>query len=166
MLPMRLREKAYKTIVRPGLEYASSITDPYLAKDIKKLESVQRHAARFVTNNPRHKYNPETERVSVTSLINELGWKPLQERRKDARCILMFRVLKDLVAVPEELKPQRPNHGLRSSPKKQLPHVRSNIHAHAHSFIPRTSRDWNRLPQSARSADDIEGFKAAIQPMV
>jgi len=51
MLPEKLREKAYLTIIRPGIEYATSITDPYLSKDIKKLEGVQRHAARFVTNN-------------------------------------------------------------------------------------------------------------------
>ena len=73
MLPEHLREKAYLTIVRPGLEYACSITDPYRPGEIKTLDKVQRHAARFVTNNPRTRYNPETEPVSVDRLLDRLG---------------------------------------------------------------------------------------------
>ena len=40
-VPQELRERAYFTIVRPGFEYASSITDPYLKKDVKRFESIQ-----------------------------------------------------------------------------------------------------------------------------
>ena len=167
MLPVRLREKAYLTIVRPGLEYASSITDPYLKKDTKKLEDVQRHAARFVTNNPLRRFNAETEQVSVTSLLDDLGWQTLKERRKNARCTLMFRVREDLVAVPEEFKPRQPNTHLRSSHRNTvLSTKKSKVDSHHYSFIPRTSRDWNRLPLSARTADTLEGFKAALQPLV
>ena len=32
----------YKTVVRPGLEYASSTWNPWLKSDIEKLEKVQR----------------------------------------------------------------------------------------------------------------------------
>ena len=66
-------------MVRPGLEYASSTTDPYLNRDIKQLEGEQRHAARFVSNNPHTRFCPETDHVSVTSLIDKLGWQPLKE---------------------------------------------------------------------------------------
>ena len=166
MLPEKLREKAYLTIVRPGVEYASSITDPYLQKDVKKLEGVQRHAARFMTNNPRYCFNPETDHhVSVSALIKDLGRQSLEERRKNARCTLMYRVLNDLVAVPDDLKPKQAGRELRSTKRKHLPHVKSNLTAHENSFIPRTSRDWNRLPPSAITAETIEGFKAALQPL-
>ena len=40
-VPQQLRERAYFTIVRPALEYASAITDPYLKDDISKLDKVQ-----------------------------------------------------------------------------------------------------------------------------
>ena len=33
------------------MEYASEAWDPHLVKDIKKVEAVQRSAARFVKNN-------------------------------------------------------------------------------------------------------------------
>ena len=37
------------SIVRSTLEYSSIVWDPYLQKDIDKLEKVQRRAARFIT---------------------------------------------------------------------------------------------------------------------
>ena len=44
-----VKEQAYKTLVRPTLEYACSVWDPYFTEDINKLEKVQRRAARYVT---------------------------------------------------------------------------------------------------------------------
>ena len=37
---------AYLTLVRPIMEYATSVWDPYYNTDIYKLEKVQRRAAR------------------------------------------------------------------------------------------------------------------------
>jgi len=39
---------AYLSLVRPHLEYATAVWDPYAAKDIQQLERVQRRAVRFV----------------------------------------------------------------------------------------------------------------------
>ena len=60
--PRSVRETAYKTLVRPTLEYGSAAWDPYYEKDIQKLEGVQRRAARFCTFN----YNPY---ASVTEML-------------------------------------------------------------------------------------------------
>jgi hypothetical protein len=37
--------------VRPSVEYASAVWDPYTRNQINQLEQVQRRAARFVNNN-------------------------------------------------------------------------------------------------------------------
>jgi hypothetical protein len=42
---------AYTTLVRPSIEYASSVWDPYTRNNIHQLEAIQRRAARFVCNN-------------------------------------------------------------------------------------------------------------------
>ena len=63
-----LKYKAYKTIVRPMLEYLAAIWDPYTKDNISEIEMVQRMAARFVMNRW-----DRTERV--INMILVLGWK-------------------------------------------------------------------------------------------
>jgi len=46
--PFHIREHCYTTLVRPQLEYASSVWDNNIQCNVNKLESVQRRAARFV----------------------------------------------------------------------------------------------------------------------
>ena len=57
----------YISIVRPLLEYGSAIWDPYLQKDIRSIEMVQRRAARWVKSD--YRYNN-----SVTSMLEDLPW--------------------------------------------------------------------------------------------
>ena len=42
---------AYTTLIRPILEYASTVWDPYTATNTHKLEMVQRRSARLVMHN-------------------------------------------------------------------------------------------------------------------
>ena len=48
--PPHIKAICYKYMVRPILEYASSVCDPHTNVNIQKLESVQRCAARFCLN--------------------------------------------------------------------------------------------------------------------
>ena len=75
--PELTKESGYKSLVRPVLEYACSVWDPHTAKDINKIEAVQRRAARFV----KSKYKKED---SVSSMIKDLKWNTLEQRRKKA----------------------------------------------------------------------------------
>ena len=45
--PPHIKTACYKSMVRPILEYACSVWDPHTNVNIQKVESVQRHAARF-----------------------------------------------------------------------------------------------------------------------
>ena len=49
--PTSVKNSCYKSIVRPIIEYASSVWDPHTTISIQKLESIQKRAARFCFNN-------------------------------------------------------------------------------------------------------------------
>ena len=43
----QIREMAYQSLVRPQLEYSASVWDLHVKEQIKKIEMVQRRAARW-----------------------------------------------------------------------------------------------------------------------
>ena len=91
-----MKEAAYKTLVRPILEYGSTVWDPHCKGLNDELENVQKRAARFVTRN----YSYETG--SMTGILEELKWETLQKRRKDNRLILMYKGLKGKARIPTD----------------------------------------------------------------
>ena len=48
-----VKEQAYKALVGPTLEFACPVWDPYLEKNVNKLEAIQRRAARWAVNRHR-----------------------------------------------------------------------------------------------------------------
>jgi len=76
-----VKDQAYKSLVRPILEYSQSVWDPYTATDIQQLESVQRRATRFTMSRYRRT-------SSVGAMLEDLNWEPLISRRRTARLVL------------------------------------------------------------------------------
>jgi len=102
------KTKAYLSLVRPCLEFASSAWDPYLAKDIECLDKIQRRAARFVCRDYRHT-------TSVSGLIEKLGWQPLTDRRKIARLVHFYKIVNKTSPIePDSLC--KPSRSTRSTP--------------------------------------------------
>ena len=80
-----LREMAYKTLVRPLVEYSSSIWSPYTKCNVDKLEMKQRRVARWTSNN----YSPY---ASVKGMLQSPGWRSLEQRRSDFRLCLFGQI--------------------------------------------------------------------------
>ena len=87
-----LREMAYKTLVRPLVEYSSSVWSPYTKSNVARLEMVQRRAARWTLS----EYSPY---ASVTQMLQSLGWRSLEQRRSDFRLCLFYKIIYGLVAI-------------------------------------------------------------------
>ena len=150
----KLKSQAYKTLVRPKLEYAASVWDPYHAKDIHQVEMVQRRAARWATG--RH-HNTS----SVTEMLADLGWPTLAERRRQARLILLYKILEAQIAVTHHLIASKRQ--VRVNHPRSLLQQHTNTEAHRLSFFPRTTVDWNSLPRETATAANYNQFRRLLE---
>ena len=147
---IHVKQQAYFTYVRPIVEYASTVWDPYRAYQQHQIEMVQRRAARFVCNRYRRT-------SSVGDMLLGLQWESLQERRRVARLVMFYKMQTGLVAThPSYFLIPRPENPI----KYLIPHSR--IDSHLHSFFPSTARGWNRLSVIATQAQSLEVFKASV----
>jgi len=177
--PMECKKTTYISLVRSQLEYGCSVWDPYQAGDIDKLEKIQRHAARFITGDYRSR-----DSGCVTDMLRKLELQPLQDRRRDIRLVLLYRVVMGLVpALPPDqfLVRQRPRRNIKAKTFKDytttnfvdnlvtnnsrcLKVPTATCDQYKHSFFVKTIVEWNRLPEAVACADSVEGFKAALKP--
>ena len=122
----------YKGLVRPVLDYGSSVWDPPGVVLQEELESVQKRAARFVTGN----YNYETG--SMTGILWQLKWEFLKKNRKDNRFVLPYKDLKGKASVPtDELIPKIRRCRNQHSTPFQTPIANTDVYKG--SFFPRLS---------------------------
>ena len=91
---MTVNSAAYTAIVRPIVEYASTVWNPSNQKKIKSIEQAQKRAARFVHNN----YTDRTPGC-VTNMVKSLKWENLEDRRKSARLSMLFKIQHDLIDI-------------------------------------------------------------------
>ncbi|XP_072030509.1 LOW QUALITY PROTEIN: uncharacterized protein [Amphiura filiformis] len=153
--PKEVKTTAYITLVRPKLEYASCAWDPYKAGQIKKIEGVQRKAARFCMRN----YKRE---ASVTKMIAELGWETLEQRRESARLNMLHKIQDNLVGINKEryIKPSQITATRTRKQKAEVPFARKDVFKY--SFFPRTLKKWNSMGEDTvnlKQNDDTVNLK-------
>ena len=147
-------------MVRSVLEYGAVVWDPYTNKEVDKIENIQRRAARFI----KHDYKSRNPGC-ITDMLSDLELTSLQDRRKDQRLTMFYKVVEGLVPAiaPEEyLTRQRQRRNIKVKTNSDF--VTSNIlerretrnskpyqvidcktELRKNSFFPRTLVDWNHL---------------------
>ena len=118
-------------------------------------KAIQRRAARFV----KADYSRTS---SLTAMLADLEWNTLQQRRRQSKTVMLYRVVHQLVSIPVKpfLIPTRASRG--HNMRYAIP--RSTVNAHLYSFSPSVIRIWNQLSASTVSAKSLETFRDQIPP--
>ena len=137
-------------MVRPVLEYASTVWDPHVQEEIQHLEKVQRRAARYACNSYLNRAPG-----AVTSMLHQLEWDNLDLRRHHNRLGMLYKIENGLV----DLQPSMFYHHSDDRTRGNRIFQERAAHRCTHdSFFTRTVSGWNKLPPATTSAPSIEAF--------
>ena len=151
--PHDVKTHCYNTLMRPIMEYTSRVWDPTTKKNITKVESVQRSAARYVMNN----YSRES---SVTNMLSDLEWKSLHHRRAISKVTMLYWITNHLVDIPDTQLIPSSSTTRGNSQKFLVPASRTTLLKG--SFFPDTIRLWNNLPQEVVDSPTLDAFRSRV----
>jgi hypothetical protein len=148
--------RAYKTYVRPLLEYASVVWNPSLLKDINLIENVQRSFTRkvcFLCNLPAVSYDQRLLMFNLDSL---------EMRRLKCDLVELFKIVHKYSAcsIYETLNFCHNNaYNVTRGHRLKIAVVRTRKYSFKHFFINRVLNVWNFLPDSCFHSNLISVFK-------
>ena len=151
----------YKSLVRPHLEYGSTIWSPHFKYHIDAIERVQRRATRLV---------PGIQDLSYERRLQYLGLETLEYRRR-ADILELYRIMNEdhhmdlncyCAKCPGKsmLQPALSKATRGNSRKLQIQEALSLRH---HFFATRVTTQWNKLSNDAVTAKNINIFKSHIE---
>ena len=111
----------YLSCIRPHLEYACTVWDPYITKDIMLLENVQKFACKVICKSWSMDYN---------SMLAYLDIPSLKQRRLHLKTIMMFKFVHRSSYIPVGyLLPNPPsNYNMRNLTYFTVPYARTNAY--------------------------------------
>lgn len=144
----------YLSIVRPHLEYACQVWDPYLEKDKNTLEKVQKFACKVCCKS----WDAEYE-----NLLEELHLPTLETRRTHLKLCTFYNFVHSHSVPPFTINYRSPNdYSIRSHHNLAITQPYAHTNQYLHSFFPSTVSLWNKLSQETVNATSIHSFKNAI----
>ena len=151
--------KLFISYIRPKLEFNSPVWSPLLAKDINKLESIQRRFTKLAFNRCNIPFESYEDR------LHKIGYLSLQTWRSFLDLVFLYKIIHNLC----ELKFDQyftfttSQYTLRSHPlqiKPKLQHKSSQFH---NSFFSRVTFTWNKLPNNIVPANSLPIFKHSLK---
>ena len=162
----KVKDLAYKQLVRPQLEYASCAWSPHVQKMLTSLRA-------FNVGLPDLSFMTKGENPVWPLCFHPLAGTPcktdasLVSVRCSTKSIIIMHVN---ITVPLELcpssgmsRPQRSQYS-RHNLKYNQPFCR--VNCYMYSMFPRSIRIWNTLPNNAVTSSSLAGFRGAALPII
>ena len=132
------RKQLYLTLVRSQMMYSSQLWHPFLLKDIKILEQVQRRATKFILNNYI---------ISYKCRLIQLNLLPLMYQYELNDLLFFIKSYKASNTHFDNQFVHFRSSSTRSSAASKLVHQVSYSNTDRHFYFCRITRLWNALPQ-------------------
>ena len=143
----------FRSLVRPILEYASPVWSPYLVKDKRAIESIQRRSSRIALGQKRREMSYE-ERCEL------LGWSTLERRREYFSLVECYKTVFELNGLECRDYFEFCNNNTRSNNLFKIRMKSAKANAFKYSFFTRIIKEWNNLPHHLFGNDiNINKFK-------
>ena len=163
-LPRHILVQIYNMYIRPILDYGDIVYDGLITKsDMLRLERIQMRAARLATGT--------LFQTSHIKLLTELGWDTLNTRRTKHRLIFYHKLRDQRTDIPQYIRnilPESRQHRtgltLRNANTLTLPNNRTTLFQQ--SFIPKTTKQWNDLPECTRTDPCPKSFIRAMDSLL
>ena len=144
----------FKTLVRTHLEFASSVWHPYKMKHIDMIENVQRRATKQL---------PGMKNLTYAERLKKLKLPSLNYRRTRGDMIELYKILnhkydREAAQFVKLWKDMTSRTGVRGNSMKIYPH-RARTELRKNSFVIRTAKIWNNLPENIVTAPTTNSFK-------
>ena len=99
---------------------------------------------------------------SVTAMLKDLNWRPLDQRRIDSRLVMMYKVTYDLVAIPASVYLVRNTRTSRHIHPLAYRQIQTLKDYNRFTFFPRTIIHWNALPANIPTLPTLAQFSGAV----
>jgi ribonucleases P/MRP protein subunit RPP40 len=157
----------YVSLVRPHLEFAVPVWNPYLRKDIEKLENIQHRATRLAPRLRKRGYEYRLEQLRLTTLET-------RRKRGGGGLIQFYKVLNGHDHIKWKSEPEKILQWNNDGPASRNLRRGGIIFRREPAtmctprnefFLNRVFPLWNNLPQIIREAKSLNCFKAGLDRM-
>jgi hypothetical protein len=141
----------YSVLVRPHLEYAVQVWNPYLIGEKEKIEKVQRRATKIVK---------EIKNIPYEQRLKQLNLMSTETRRQRGDMIMTYKIMTNKVNIDKNVllksnETRTRGHTMKLCKTTMLSDTRINF------FSNRVVNKWNDLSQKTVSSINLDSFKKA-----